>query len=57
MFFSPSADPFSPDLSLSDLGCRADPAGASHKLALLRPCRHAVVGQQVKYALQSFRLE
>jgi hypothetical protein len=57
MLFSLSSDPFSPDLSSSDLGRRTNPAGASHELSLLRPGRNAVVAQQVKYALQSFRLE
>ena len=41
----------------SDLRRRADPACAADELALLRPGRHAVIGQQVEYALQSFRLE
>ena len=40
-----------------DLRRRADPARAADELALLRPGRLAVVGQQVKYALQSFRFE
>jgi hypothetical protein len=41
----------------SNTGKRADPASAAHKFALLWAGGLAVIGEQVKNALQVLRLE